>query len=166
MRSQLNELRGSQCNNKYDNGMQHFLFPPSELPAVCPLSQHESALRVSSRSPPLFILIYSRFCAEIRVFSLGRAVIKGRSREEGREKEGLNRHEQGERERERRTTRRRSRQLRDADDGRADSSILTRLSFRLIERTGRERGGTEKDGTPSHMLRRRLVVNDGHHEEI
>ena len=94
--------------------------------------------------------------------------------EEGREKEGLNRHEQGEREREREAD--------DAteietvagcgvvegwtDDGRADSSILTRLSFRLIERTGRERGGTEKDGTPSHMLRRRLVVNDGHHEEI
>ena len=32
MRSQLNELCGSQCNNKYDNGMQHFLFPPTGAP--------------------------------------------------------------------------------------------------------------------------------------
>ena len=82
MRSQLNEL----CNNKYDNGMQHFLFPPTgALARVCSLSQHESNSPIPS-PPTLFIQIYSRFHPK---FALARPVDRGSKddREAGREED-------------------------------------------------------------------------------
>ena len=139
MRSQLNELCGSQCNNKYDNGMQHFLFPPTGA-APLPRSLSTSLILQSRLLRHYLFRFIPSFLRNsrslVRWTEDQRTIVKraGKGGQTDERRTDSARDSCGMRRCGRRGAQARSGIL---------HSVLTRLSFRLI---GRGYGRTQKNG--------------------